>query len=133
VAHRTQFEIGGGTSAPATARDQSVEEVRAAYPALADSLARDLRLLVSELVANAVLHGGADTGEIVRLRIEIEGRCVRVAVTDPGAGFMARSEDRIGGWGLKLVERVARSWGIERREGTTTVWFELHDPPPVPA
>lgn len=130
MTHRTELEIDGGISAPAAAREKSMQQVRRASPALAEAVERDLRLLVSELVANAVLHGGAQDGEPVRLEVQVDGKCVRVAVTDPGRTFLARGESGYGGWGLELVERVACSWGIERRDGMTTVWFELHESQP---
>ena len=45
----------------------------------------DLRLLVSEVVTNAIRHGGGDEAP-VRLRILEDGDHVRVEVQDPGAG-----------------------------------------------
>ncbi len=87
----------------------------------------DLRLLVSEVVTNAIRHGGGDEAP-VRLRILEDGDHVRVEVQDPGAGFAPPDLDpdpeRAGGWGLWLVEQLADRWGISNRGGTC-VWFEL--------
>jgi hypothetical protein len=30
-----------------------------------------------------------------------------------------------GGWGLFLTERLADRWGVDRKDGWTTVWLEL--------
>ena len=82
-----------------------------------------LRLVVSELVTNAVRHGeGA-----IELRLWRDGTTVRGEVVDEGGGFEheVRTEgwEDVGGRGLGIVERMTRRWGI--REGTTHVWFEL--------
>jgi hypothetical protein len=56
--------------------------------------------------------------------------CLRVSVTDRGPGFdgQGREDGRppdSGGFGLLLVDRLARRWGIARTHEATTVWFEL--------
>jgi anti-sigma regulatory factor (Ser/Thr protein kinase) len=81
----------------------------------------DVTLAVSELVANAVLHG---TGEI-ELRMQADGIDVKGEVIDEGAGFerRLRDNDGIGGRGLFIVGKLAESWGVH--EGTTHVWFQI--------
>src|ERR1700756_5030661 len=83
----------------------------------------DLTLAVSELVANAVLHG---EGEI-ELRIEAGERSVKGEVIDAGGGFEQQIRDvgvdRVGGRGLFIVGQLAERWGVH--EGTTHVWFEI--------
>jgi anti-sigma regulatory factor (Ser/Thr protein kinase) len=85
----------------------------------------DLRLLVTELVTNSIRH--AETAAI-RLRVAIAQGVVHVEVTDTGRGFVpapqAPIEDRTGGWGLYLVDRLADRWGVAR-DGLTRVWFEI--------
>jgi hypothetical protein len=53
---------------------------------------------------------------------------VRAQVSDPGPGFAPTGRnqdlDEPGGWGLVLVESIAKRWGVER-DGRTSVWFEL--------
>ncbi len=41
------------------------------------------------------------------------------------SGFERAAADcgELGGWGLRLVERLADRWGVA--EGSTRVWFEL--------
>ena len=86
---------------------------------------RDVRLLVSELVTNAVRHAG---GEAVRLIVALTGGTLRIEVHDPGHGFVHRppSDDplRASGWGLVLVEELSDRWGIDHNP-RTRVWFEM--------
>lgn len=88
----------------------------------------DVRLLVSELVTNAVRHADMAEEDAIRLTVQVTGTAVRVEVADPGAGFEPEPppEDpaRASGWGLFLVETLADRWGVERGGGTL-VWFEL--------
>lgn len=87
----------------------------------------DMRLLVTELVTNGVRHG-SKRGPVV-VEVSVADDRVRVEVTDDGRGFsppdapMPR-RDGTGGWGLQLVDRVAKSWGVKVGE-STCVWFEL--------
>jgi anti-sigma regulatory factor (Ser/Thr protein kinase) len=87
-----------------------------------------LLLLVSEVVTNAVIHSGAPAHAEITLSARVtDSGAMRVEVIDAGDGFtpMARDPSRPGGgYGLYLVEREARTWGVDR-EGGTRVWFEL--------
>ena len=109
--------------APSEARAR----VRALEPRLGPTQTEHARLLVSELVTNAVKYG-PEEGEI-RLIISENDSCVRVTVHDTGAGPLPemRPLERLphegGGHGLRLVDRVADRWGVER--GSTRVWFEI--------
>jgi len=84
-----------------------------------------LRLLVSELVTNAVRH--ADGAEPVEVHAHWDGE-VRIEVSDYGPGFTPKPRfgrlDEPGGFGLFLVGRLADHWGVETDNGTT-VWFVL--------
>ena len=84
----------------------------------------DARLLVSEIVTNAVEHVGAD-GEI-EVRMELEDGLLRVEVLDPGEGFewRPRESDNPRGWGLHFVQRLSDRWGVTAEE-CNRVWFEL--------
>jgi anti-sigma regulatory factor (Ser/Thr protein kinase) len=90
-----------------------------------DTLA-DARLLVSELVTNAVEHVDAD-GEI-ELRVELRDEVLRVEVLDPGPGFRPRprraGDRQDSGWGLHFVARIADRWAADI-DGRARVWFEL--------
>jgi anti-sigma regulatory factor (Ser/Thr protein kinase) len=86
------------------------------------------QLLASELVNNAVLHGHGT----ITFRTALDENRLIVEVIDEGSGFervLDRHDfDRIGGFGLEIVEAVASRWGVH--EGTTHVWFELERPGP---
>jgi anti-sigma regulatory factor (Ser/Thr protein kinase) len=88
----------------------------------------DLRLLVSELVANAIKHGGATDASIL-LSVEQVGTTLHVAVEDAGPLFTPAPTERpaadaTSGRGLYLLMALADRWGIERRHGNRA-WFEL--------
>jgi anti-sigma regulatory factor (Ser/Thr protein kinase) len=85
-----------------------------------------VRLLISELVTNALRH--SDCGEPVEVHASWNSK-VRVEVIDRGAGFAptprTKSLEEPGGFGLLLVGSLADRWGVET-EDCTTVWFELN-------
>lgn len=91
---------------------------------LGDGTLATAKLLVSEIVTNAVVHG---EGEIV-LRARLDQGRLFAEVTDQGHGFTWTVPDsdreRTQGWGLMLVAGEANRWGVD---GVTThVWFELN-------
>lgn len=97
-----------------------------------DDLAHEnAKLLLSELVTNAVVHG--------RGRVQIRARLDRdrlvVDVIDEGPAFTPPARERdpgvAGGRGLWIVDAQASRWGI--REGAADVWFELPRHPAAPA
>ena len=116
-----EFEPGAGAAS----------EARAALAALDGRIDRgaldDIRLLVSELVTNSVRHSGA-AGARVALDVASHGDTVRVEVSDGGRGFepqaRTKAHDEAGGWGLHLVDRIARRWGVQTGR-RTRVWFEI--------
>ena len=99
---------------------------------LAEALDRrqleDVKLLVSELVTNAIRHPRDKGG--IELEVAVGRTTIRVVVTDPGSGFAKPGRlgtpppDAVGGRGLLIVDRVASRWGVTpgRR---TQVWFEM--------
>ncbi len=96
--------------------------------ALSPAASSDLALLVSELVTNAIQHGGGDSSRRIEVRLSAGERCLRVEVSDPGAAGAAAT-DRVGsdgGWGLVLVDRLSERWGREHTPaGGSVAWFEL--------
>jgi anti-sigma regulatory factor (Ser/Thr protein kinase) len=82
------------------------------------------RLLVSELVTNAVLHARTD----IELLVRMVGTGVRVEVHDqsPAEPVIRRYEDEaMTGRGLALVDELANRWGVDRSPDGKSVWFEL--------
>ena len=105
--------------------------IDAMSPFLDPSRADELRLLVSELVTNSILHAGGDRRSWIHLRVKIiPSRRVRAEVNDHGPGFQPAvpesvdDAELIHGRGLFLVEHLADSWGVQVGE-STKVWFEL--------
>jgi anti-sigma regulatory factor (Ser/Thr protein kinase) len=94
-------------------------------------VAFDVRLLVSELVANSVRHAGLAESQTVRLVVEFAPGRLRCEIRDAGPGFSARTlpdgGSGEGGWGLHLVDRLTDRWGVEQGAGTL-VWFEIDLP-----
>jgi anti-sigma regulatory factor (Ser/Thr protein kinase) len=119
--------VPGGLDAPARARHAVAGELNGELSAERRS---DLCLLLHELVANSVLHAGADASQTIHVDMTIRDEVVRVAVSDNGSESVpsvpADDEVRVGGRGLRVVEALSDAWGM-RREGTqgTTMWFEL--------
>jgi phosphoserine phosphatase RsbU/P len=89
----------------------------------------DAALLLTELVANGVRHGGADEASELHLRFEGRPPALRVEVANPDHAptrIGPRQPDMVGGGGLGLhiVDRVASRWGVHEQP-RTAVWFEL--------
>jgi anti-sigma regulatory factor (Ser/Thr protein kinase) len=118
------FWVPGGTRAAGLAR-RSILSVEAGLP---DAVRHRLALLLSELVTNAIQHGGAGEHETIQVRIASSYEKIRVEVFDPGPnapGPRSRLEPQ-GGYGLLLVDRLAHGWGRDRVEGGGSLaWFEL--------
>ncbi len=97
-------------------------------PRLGERTAMDLRLLATELVANAVRHTGVAQG-FVELELRVAESHLHLSVTDDGPGFELPPRPVVapegpGGWGLYLVDQCAARWGNERGE-RHRVWLEL--------
>ncbi|MFN2503014.1 MAG: ATP-binding protein [Acidimicrobiales bacterium] len=87
-------------------------------------LAEVATLLVSELVANAILHAGTTVHVVVRGGEER----VRIEVHDGNVSLPTRkhySKLSATGRGLVLVEKLSRAWGTESTPSGKMVWFEL--------
>jgi anti-sigma regulatory factor (Ser/Thr protein kinase) len=123
-----RMRLGSGPDAAADAR-RALAELRADLdPATMETL----RLLVTELVTNSVRHTDCDS---VTLRIAIGKAAVLTEVVDQGPAFDAQAaleaEERLDGsephhgWGLFLVKRLSRDWGVKEEDGSKRVWFEL--------
>ena len=81
------------------------------------------KLLASELVNNAVLHGRGT----IALRVQLDAGRLRVDVIDGGSGFERKAQDGkldgFAGRGLHIVDAAASRWGVH--EGSAHVWVEL--------
>jgi hypothetical protein len=90
----------------------------------------DLRLLVSELVAEAIWSPDSPNGSI-RVRANRKTQSVRASVEAGAASFptgSVRPEPGEPGWGVYLVERLSDRWGLRRSQSAASVWFEMFLP-----
>lgn len=118
---RALYKIDARPQGPAQARRIIADELSTVLSA---AELEDVKLMVSELVTNGIVHGarGDDAPVILDLRVNGEIRC---SVLDQGPGFATRArEDARGGWGLRLVEQLSDRWGMECSPRRTEVWFE---------
>ena len=117
-----QVHLEHGPQAARFAREAVRERLQ---DRLDDEVLCDMQLLVSELVTNGFRHG---EGEI-DLEVLLDDDVALVRCRDDGGGFdpgsPAPHRDGSGGYGLVLVDRLARSWGVARDRGSC-VWFELN-------
>lgn len=105
------------------------EQARHAVGAMCEDLNPDVstvaQLLGSELATNALLHGRGR----IDVRINRSPGQLFVSVEDESDSEpVVRSGDihDEGGRGLLIVETLASSWGVRRRDrGGNTVWFTL--------
>jgi anti-sigma regulatory factor (Ser/Thr protein kinase) len=104
-----------------------------AEPFVEDARLSDLRLVISEVITNAVRHGG--NGDLL-IAVTPKPEFLCVQVTDTGDGFAPRprayAPDEDGGFGLFLIERLTRRWGLTREDENTRVWFEFDFASSVP-
>src|SRR3954471_6948319 len=90
----------------------------------------DAQLLVTELVTNAVR---VNTTDSVQLRVHATDETLRAEVANSGMTFEAASlpvptHQRAGGCGLRIVDVIARRWGVDPTDDGVLVWFELDRP-----
>jgi len=108
-------------SAPSAAR-RFTHELLQCYEL--NGLADTVQLLVSELVSNVVRHAEAP----LVVRIACDHDIIRVEVDDGSALWPVIVPSRSlgeAGRGLGIVDGVASRWGVDRRPGGKSVWFEL--------
>jgi anti-sigma regulatory factor (Ser/Thr protein kinase) len=124
-----EANVPGGPNAASYARRLIREELSGRVP---EDVLPDVALLVTELVANGVRHGGAHAGTELRLVLERRPAALHVEVMNPDdrpavVGPRAPDLSGGGGLGLHIVDRMASRWGV--RDGArTVVWFELDCP-----
>jgi len=124
VAIDQSIALMSGLHAPAHARAWVGEHVAT----LPRDLAENALLVVSELVTNAVRHGG--TGIVVSLRQLSDG--VRIEVADAGESLPIPPDPRPrldgpSGRGLLIVAATAAEWGVVPNDPPPgkTVWADV--------
>jgi len=123
------------------ARPENLRRIRRGLEemGLPDQVMREGTLLTSELVTNSIRHAGLGPDDYIDVTAAWSGTVLRVVVRDSGstgpppgivAGSIRPSPGGQSGWGLYLVDKLARSWGTNL-EGSAGFWFELEYPRPA--
>jgi anti-sigma regulatory factor (Ser/Thr protein kinase) len=104
------------------ARDAVAQELdRAGWSAPSIDAAR---VCVSELVSNALLHGRGQP----LMSVEASNGALLVEVHDDGPATDLVYSPVNNGFGVRLVDVLADSWGVRATRGEgKTIWFELLD------
>jgi anti-sigma regulatory factor (Ser/Thr protein kinase) len=119
---RASCRLGPTLAAPAAAREFVASRLRGWG---VDRRFPDVELLTSELVTNAVRHAHGEVEVTIDLldtdciRLEVRDRSERLPVLRP------LESARDGGWGLHIVGRIAKRWGLEQHTGEKTIWCEI--------
>jgi anti-sigma regulatory factor (Ser/Thr protein kinase) len=112
------------SGAPGRARDFLTRFVRSEG---AERYAEDGRVIVSELVTNAVRYSRTE----MSVDLELTGAGLEVGVYDDGPGephITPATQRGLSGRGLALVARLAQEWGVQFAErGGKRVWCVLTD------
>jgi anti-anti-sigma factor len=123
---RDELPLAPTATAPAAARLYVRDVLQYWRLALPDQEVIDrAELLADELVTNAVVHARTP----LRLRLELRGDCLHIAVHDAGPRLLRlvpNHPDAKAGRGLRLIDRLASAWGVDRRPGEgKVVWCML--------
>ena len=119
-----ELSLPGGSEAPRAARHALAAALDGR---VGQRVEGDALIVLSELVTNAIRHGGAqDASDAVAVHAALRDSALRLEVTDPGPGFEpgGHGPRPDGGYGLHLLDRLATRWGVTGGE-PVTVWVEL--------
>ena len=122
-----EVDLPLGPQAAALAR-RTVADVLRGWTITDEDFVYDILLLASELVGNAVRHGGRRVGLSLkhdqgRLTLAVhDGSCVLPSPRMP--------EDQESGRGLTIIDAIADDWGVLDRSDGKTVWVTLTAPGP---
>lgn len=112
----------------------SKEAPRRARRAICDAVGHanrldEILLATSELVSNAVRHTDLKPDETIRLEVTSRACDIRVSVAHRGAMFShdQDSSDEVRGYGLQIVDRIAKHWDVDQRGNQLETWFEIED------
>lgn len=89
------------------------------------ALVDDAELITSELVTNAMAHGGG----VIELRLAALPNSIRISVVDHDLNAIPQVTGerglQVGGRGLSIVAQVSSDWGYELTTDGKEVWAEL--------
>jgi|tagenome__1003787_1003787.scaffolds.fasta_scaffold20926315_2 anti-sigma regulatory factor (Ser/Thr protein kinase) len=118
----TMYCFRGGLEAPAAVRGALLTG-RAWDVRVRDKIA----LVLSEVVTNAVLHGGVGPDQELHVDMRLGPDLVAFHVYDLGEGFTPTGLDEPNprkGMGLYIINRLAERWGVRPAGAGSCVWFE---------
>lgn len=130
--------VGNARTIRAPWRGSSVPRLRQAV--VADLIAREVddevvdevAIVVSELVANALMHANPLHDNTVRIHWTERNGVVEVEVTDGGGDSTPKALPQAvfatSGRGLRIVRSLAHEWGVSEKKGAVTVWAALGGP-----
>lgn len=118
--HLTTVTISTSERAPAGAR-RFLGSHRAEW--MDDDLLSDTLLVVTEVVSNAIKHGGV--GNSLELMVRVSGEVLWVGVAQPRR--FEGSNPSGEGYGLILVDVLSSRWGTLDWSDGTLVWFEMEN------
>ena len=113
-------------------RDRVLAQIRRWGHYVSEDTADTVRLLVSEILTNAVEHGGGDT---VQISMAVRPGELYVRIEDASSTAPVRrsaAEDAEDGRGLFLLSTLANAWGAEPSKGGKAVWMPRSLPPRRP-
>jgi anti-sigma regulatory factor (Ser/Thr protein kinase) len=125
-----QLDLPLGVDAPTAAR-HAVMAVLGGWGFRDEAWLQAAAVVVSELVTNAVRHGGG----AVAFTVQSHDDQVVLCVADGSSVVPRRRDpDEAGGRGLAVIEALSTGWGVRDHEGGKQVWVELKPyPGPLPA
>lgn len=119
------FEMPATAAAAGLARREL-----AAMPGISGELGYKALLMTSELIAVYVQDVEPDPTATLRLSLRVTPERVRIEVggrapeVSPDALLHSSETPSLGGFGLKIVQKMADGWGVEGGRDTA-IWFEL--------
>jgi anti-sigma regulatory factor (Ser/Thr protein kinase) len=121
-----RFDLPLGAQAPKAARD-AISALLASWGFYEPDWLGLARVVVSELVSNAVVHGGG----CLSVEVQAHGQQVTIGAADgsPVAPRRREADPAGGGRGMALIEALTTRWGVYDHDGGKYVWAVL---PPHP-
>jgi anti-sigma regulatory factor (Ser/Thr protein kinase) len=118
----TTWQFPADATAPGDARRRVIDALRRAGHD--GDILDDVRIVITELAANAVVHAASpfsvslrSTGSIVRIQVRDRSHARPAMRDDPGKGSSGR--------GMPIIAALARRWGVDSAPGGKIVWAEL--------
>lgn len=84
----------------------------AAEVGMTDPLLADMKVVLSEVVLNAITHGAAAGNGLVQVELSGADGVFRAVVLDRGPGLVAGHPE---GTGMSALQKLADSWAVEDR------------------